>query len=108
MIDTEADTEAATFIYTDSNMQKGLRIGDHHLNILATQAKVENSNCGPLYKRNIDSTKWQLKWFILQHNLLYCYDTEGAQKLNGYIILEGCYAEEIVLPVVKDCKQVSG
>ncbi|XP_067928305.1 ras-specific guanine nucleotide-releasing factor 2-like [Watersipora subatra] len=86
-------------------MQKTFRIGEHQLGILAAQAKVENTNCGPLYRRNIDSTKWQLKWFALQHNLLYCYDAEGNNKLNGCIILEGCFAEEIVLAAVKGRKQ---
>ena len=87
-------------------MQKGFRIGENQLSILAAQAKVEHTNSGLLYRRNIDSTKWQLKWFTLQHNLLYCYDAEGSHKLNGCIVLEGCYAEEIVLPVVKERKQV--
>lgn len=88
-------------------MQKGTRINDTHINILATKAKVESTTSGPLYRRNTDSTKWQLKWFALQHNLLYCYDTEGSHKLNSYTILEGSYAEEIVLPPVKEHKQVN-
>ena len=83
-----------------------MRIHECQLNTLATKAKVENTHCGPLYRRNIDSAKWQLKWFALQHNLLYCYDTEGSNKLSGYTILEGCYAEEIVLPADQKCKQV--
>lgn len=87
-------------------MQKAFRIGEHQLSILSASAKIENSHCGPLYKRNIDSAKWQLKWFSLQHNILYCYDADTNQKLNGYMIFEGCYAEEIVLPACKDRKQV--
>lgn len=87
-------------------MQKGMRINEHQLHLLATQAKVENNHSGPLYKRNIDSAKWQLKWFALHHNLLYWYEVDGNHKLTGCTILEGCYAEEIVLPPVKDHTQV--
>ena len=87
-------------------MQKGLRMNDSQLSFLATKARIENTNCGALHRRNIDSAKWQLKWFTLQHNLLFCYDAEGSQKFHSFILLEGCYAEEIILPAIKEHKQV--
>ena len=46
-------------------MQRGVRINDNQLLMLAEKARYDQYMCGSLYKRTCDNSKWQLRWFNL-------------------------------------------
>jgi hypothetical protein len=46
-------------------MQRTVRVNESQLVMLSDRAHFDHSNSGYLYKRTSDSSKWQLRWFIL-------------------------------------------
>ena len=46
-------------------MQRGVRINDNQLLMLAEKARYDRYMCGSLYKRTCDNSKWQQRWFNL-------------------------------------------
>lgn len=46
-------------------MQRTVRVNDAQLVMLSERAHFDNTQHGYLHKRTADSTKWQLRWFIL-------------------------------------------
>ncbi|CAF1593454.1 unnamed protein product, partial [Didymodactylos carnosus] len=86
------------------------KINDDHILNLAIKARLENRECGYLYRRcgsNQDSSssssaKWQLKWFILYQNLLFYYENVNATKPQGLYLLETCYSARVAPKNNKD------
>lgn len=46
-------------------MQRTIRVNENQLIMLSERAHYDHSQAGYLYKRTADSTKWQLRWFVL-------------------------------------------
>jgi hypothetical protein len=71
-------------------MQKhSIKISELPINTIALKARLENTECGYLWKRNANESKWQLKWFILYQNILLYYENVNSTKPSGMILLEG-------------------
>ncbi|KAF6210296.1 hypothetical protein GE061_013400 [Apolygus lucorum] len=83
-------------------MQRTIRVNDSQLIMLSERAHYDHSYSGYLHKRSSDSTKWQLRWFILYQNLLFYYDSEHSHRPSGVIMLEGCYCERLISPSTKN------
>lgn len=79
-------------------MQRNLRLNESQLLTLADKALHDNGNRGYLCKKSTDSSKWQLRWFVLYQNLLFYYDNENSSRPSGVIFLEGCYCERLITP----------
>lgn len=77
-------------------MQKGIRINEAHLLLLATRARFENTLKGNLYKKSADTGKWRQRWFVLYKNLLFYFESDANPKLSGVAFLEGCHCEKII------------
>ncbi|GLV41336.1 Inositol phosphatase interacting protein [Carabus blaptoides fortunei] len=77
-------------------MQRTIRVNENQLVMLSERAHFDHSLAGYLHKRTADSTKWQLRWFILYQNMLFYYDSEGCHRPSGIILLEGCYCERLI------------
>ncbi|CAH8637131.1 unnamed protein product [Schistosoma haematobium] len=76
-------------------MQKSIRANEHQLYYLVNKAR-ENGLAklsGNLWKRSLDTGKWQLRYFILYQNLLFYFDGERAERPSGVIFLESSYCE---------------
>ncbi|XP_043192498.1 ras-specific guanine nucleotide-releasing factor 2-like [Amphibalanus amphitrite] len=82
-------------------MQRGVRINDNQLLMLAEKARYDQYMCGSLYKRTCDNSKWQLRWFNLYQNMLFYYETESSSRPSGVILLEGCYCERLITTAAK-------
>ena len=79
-------------------MQKAIRLNESQLVYLAQKAKQENTMHGYLYKKSMDTGKWQLRWFALYQNLLFYYENEQTLRPSGVALLEGCYCERLITP----------
>ncbi|XP_046679239.1 ras-specific guanine nucleotide-releasing factor 1-like [Homalodisca vitripennis] len=77
-------------------MQRTVRVNDSQLVMLSERAHFDHSVAGYLHKKTADSTKWQLRWFILYQNLLFYYDSESCNRPSGVLLLEGCYCERLI------------
>ncbi|KAG6804539.1 ras-specific guanine nucleotide-releasing factor 2 isoform X6 [Apis mellifera caucasica] len=77
-------------------MQRTVRVNDSQLVMLSEKANYDHSLSGYLHKRTADSTKWQLRWFVLYQNLLFYYENETCSKPSGVILLEGCYCDRLI------------
>ncbi|XP_018899919.1 ras-specific guanine nucleotide-releasing factor 1 isoform X2 [Bemisia tabaci] len=75
-------------------IQRGIRVNESQLLMLADKARLDNSLQGHLYKRTANNTRWQLRWFVLYQNLLFYYDNEASERPAGIILLEGCYCQK--------------
>ncbi len=68
-----------------------------HINTIALKARIDNRECGYLWKRSTDSNnKWQNKWFALYQHFLFYYENVNSTKPLGMILLESCYCNRIV------------
>lgn len=76
-------------------MQKGIRVNEAHLLMLAAKARQENSLQGNLCKKSADTGKWRQRWFVLYKNLLFYYESDASTKLSGVAFLEGCHCEKV-------------
>ncbi|KER20280.1 hypothetical protein T265_11141 [Opisthorchis viverrini] len=79
-------------------MQKSIRANEHQLLYLANKAREHplGTLTGNLWKKSLDTGKWQLRYFILYQNLLFYYDCERAERPSGVAFLESSYCEPIV------------
>ncbi|XP_076681814.1 ras-specific guanine nucleotide-releasing factor 2 isoform X2 [Andrena cerasifolii] len=77
-------------------MQRTVRVNDSQLIMLSEKAHIDYSLTGYLHKRTADSTKWQLRWFILYQNLLFYYENENCPRPSGVVLLEGCYCDRFI------------
>ncbi|TGZ67617.1 hypothetical protein CRM22_004695 [Opisthorchis felineus] len=79
-------------------MQKSIRANEHQLLYLANKAREHSLSTltGNLWKKSLDTGKWQLRYFILYQNLLFYYDCERAERPSGVAFLESSYCEPIV------------
>ncbi|XP_061932914.1 ras-specific guanine nucleotide-releasing factor 1 isoform X3 [Apis cerana] len=77
-------------------MQRTVRVNDSQLVMLSEKANYDHSLSGYLHKRTADSTKWQLRWFVLYQNLLFYYENETCSRPSGVILLEGCYCDRLI------------
>ncbi|XP_054288606.1 ras-specific guanine nucleotide-releasing factor 2-like [Macrosteles quadrilineatus] len=77
-------------------MQRTVRVNDIQLIMLSERASYDHSVKGYLHKKTADSTKWQLRYFVLYQNILFYYDTESCSRPSGVILLEGCYCERLI------------
>jgi hypothetical protein len=77
--------------------RNGCKINEAHINTIALKARLDNRECGYLWKRSTDSAaKWQIKWFALYQNFLFYYENVNSTKPLGLILLESCYCNRIV------------
>lgn len=53
------------YIMLSPKMQRTIRVNENQLVMLSERAHYDHSQAGYLHKRTADSTKWQLRWFIL-------------------------------------------
>lgn len=59
-----------------------VRVNDAQLVMLSERAHYDHSQTGYLHKRAADSTKWQLRWFVLyQVSVCIVYRDERARSL---------------------------
>lgn len=77
-------------------MQRSLRMNEIQLYALSEKALNDNGLRGYLFKRSSDTSKWQLRWFVLFQNLLFYYENENSNKPSGVIFLEGSYCDKVV------------
>ena len=64
------------------------KINESHLNTIALKARMDNTECGYLWKKSSDGPgKWQMKWFALYQNMLFYYENVNCVKPQGRIIL---------------------
>ncbi|XP_044256640.1 ras-specific guanine nucleotide-releasing factor 2-like isoform X2 [Tribolium madens] len=77
-------------------MQRTIRVNENQLIMLSERAHYDHSQAGYLHKRSADSSKWQLRWFVLYQNLLFYYDSENCHRPSGVLLLEGCYCERLI------------
>ncbi|XP_025156495.1 ras-specific guanine nucleotide-releasing factor 2 isoform X2 [Harpegnathos saltator] len=77
-------------------MQRTVRVNDAQLVMLSERAHYDHSLTGYLHKRATDSTKWQLRWFLLYQNMLFYYENENCSRPSGVILLEGCYCDRLI------------
>ncbi|KAK4871680.1 hypothetical protein RN001_015804 [Aquatica leii] len=77
-------------------MQRTIRVNENQLIMLSERAQNDNSQSGYLHKRSADSSKWQLRWFVLYQNLMFYYDSEQCHRPSGVLLLEGCYCERLI------------
>ncbi|XP_031336878.1 ras-specific guanine nucleotide-releasing factor 2-like isoform X2 [Photinus pyralis] len=77
-------------------MQRTIRLNENQLIMLSERAQNDNSQSGYLHKRSADSSKWQLRWFVLYQNLMFYYDSEQCHRPSGVLLLEGCYCERLI------------
>ncbi|RZF36325.1 hypothetical protein LSTR_LSTR006589 [Laodelphax striatellus] len=73
-----------------------IRVQDAQLCVLAERAHFDKSMAGYLHKRQADTNKWQLRWFLLYQNLLFYYESETSSRPSGVVMLEGCYCERLI------------
>lgn len=52
-------------------MQRTIRINENQLVMLSERARDDHSHTGYLHKRSADSSKWQLRWFVLYQVCLW-------------------------------------
>ena len=83
--------------------RNGFKINEAHINSIALKSRLDNRECGYLYKR-VNDSKWQTKWFVLYQNLLFYYENVNSIKPLGLILLESCYCSRI-LPNHKNTKE---
>ena len=77
--------------------RNGFKINETYINTIALKARLDNRECGYLWKRSADSGgKWQYKWFALYQNLLFYYENVNSTKPIGLTLLEGSYCNRIV------------
>ncbi|TNN09934.1 Ras-specific guanine nucleotide-releasing factor 2 [Schistosoma japonicum] len=76
-------------------MQKSIRANEHQLYYLVNKARDHNlaQLTGNLWKKSLDTSKWQLRYFVLYQNLLFYFDGERAERPSGVIFLESSYCE---------------
>lgn len=79
-------------------MQRNLRMNELQLLALAEKALHDNGVRGYLFKRTLDSNKWQMRWFILFQNLLFYFENDSATRPSGVIFLEGSYCDKTIQP----------
>ncbi|CAH8598804.1 unnamed protein product [Heterobilharzia americana] len=48
---------------------------------------------GNLWKKSLDTSKWQLRYFLLYQNLLFYFECERAERPSGVIFLESSYCQ---------------
>ncbi|KAK9718958.1 RhoGEF domain [Popillia japonica] len=77
-------------------MQRQIRINENQLIMLSERARDDHSHTGYLHKKSADSSKWQLRWFVLYQNLLFYYESESCHRPSGVLMLEGCYCERLI------------
>lgn len=55
------------------SLHVAVRVNDSQLVMLSEKANYDHSLSGYLHKRTADSTKWQLRWFVLYqvNDILY-------------------------------------
>lgn len=82
--------------------RNGFKINEAHVNMIALKARLDNRECGYLWKKTNES-KWQMKWFVLYQNLLFYYENVNSIKPLGLILLESCFCNRI-LPNSKSTK----
>ncbi|XP_017771929.1 PREDICTED: ras-specific guanine nucleotide-releasing factor 2-like isoform X2 [Nicrophorus vespilloides] len=82
-------------------MNRGPRINEAQLILLAEKAASDYSLCGYLRKRCSDSDRWQQRWFVLYQNYLFYYETESIDKPSGVLFLEGCYCDRLAFAASK-------
>ncbi|XP_072402937.1 ras-specific guanine nucleotide-releasing factor 1-like isoform X1 [Diabrotica undecimpunctata] len=76
-------------------MQRTIRVNENQLLMLSERAHYDHVKSGYLHKRSADSSKWQLRWFVLYQNLLFYYESEQCNRPSGILMLEGCYCERL-------------
>uniref|UniRef100_A0A1I8HJ56 Ras-specific guanine nucleotide-releasing factor 2 n=1 Tax=Macrostomum lignano TaxID=282301 RepID=A0A1I8HJ56_9PLAT len=93
---------------------KTIRVNDSQLLHLASKARRNNAAAstmaGNLFKRSLDTGRWQLRYFILYQNLLFYYETERNDRPSGVALLEGSYCDKfasVKLPDRTDRQQLS-
>ncbi len=85
--------------------RNGVKINESHINTIALKARLDNRECGYLWKRSNEiSEKWQIKWFALYQNFLFYYENVNSTKPLGLMLLESCYCNKI-LPDTKNTKK---
>jgi hypothetical protein len=73
------------------------KINETHINTIALKARLDNQECGYLWKRSTEPNgKWQMKWFALYQNFLFYYENVNSTKPLGLILLESCYCNRII------------
>lgn len=77
-------------------MQRTIRVNENQLMMLSERAHYDHSLAGYLYKRTSDSSRWQLRWFVLYQNILFYYDNDTCHRPSGVVLLEGCYCERLI------------
>lgn len=63
-------------------MQRAIRVNDNQLVMLAERAHYDCTLTGHLHKRTADSTKWQLRWFVLYQVIIIPAYASVKSKLN--------------------------
>ena len=77
--------------------RNNVKINESHINTIALKARLDNRECGYLWKRSYDlGEKWQMKWFALYQNFLFYYENVNSTKPLGLILLESCYCNKIL------------
>lgn len=54
-------------------MQRTIRVNENQLIMLSERAHYDHSQAGYLHKRSADSSKWQLRWFVLYQVSVYLH-----------------------------------
>lgn len=62
-------------------MQRQIRINENQLIMLSERARDDHSHTGYLHKKSADSSKWQLRWFVLYQVRLLTAIAEISEKL---------------------------
>ncbi|XP_058792111.1 ras-specific guanine nucleotide-releasing factor 2-like isoform X1 [Phymastichus coffea] len=83
-------------------MQRNVRVNESQLVMLSEKAQFDHTVAGYLHKRTADSTKWQIRYFVLYQNLLFYYENEACIRPSGVILLEGCYCDRLITAKGKD------
>lgn len=78
-------------------------MNESHLNTIALKARLNNRECGHLWKRATETSgpsgKWQYKWYALYQNFLFCYENVNSTKPLGVILLESVYCQRIIADI---------
>ncbi|CAH0725117.1 unnamed protein product, partial [Brenthis ino] len=76
-------------------IQRSIRVNEGQLLALSDRAQYDHTQAGYLHKRSSDSSKWQLRWFILYQNILFYYESENSARPTGVLLLEGSFVERL-------------
>lgn len=67
-------------------MQRTIRVNENQLIMLSERAHYDHSQAGYLHKRSADSTKWQLRWFVLY---------QVSNKIPEHILIRNIFVGEL-------------